>query len=92
MPNTQQAKKRLRQNAKRRQINRSRKTAIKTFTRKTLKAIEEGKLEEAQANFVQTQKRLDKAAKGSTIHPNKAARRKSRLQKRLNALQAKPSS
>lgn len=86
MPNTKQAAKRMRQNDKRRTINRSRKTAIKTFTRKVTTAVEAKDATEAQAQFVELQKRVDKAAKENTIHPNAAARRKSRIQKKINAI------
>jgi small subunit ribosomal protein S20 len=89
MPNTKQAAKRLRQTEKRNADNRARKTQIKTYTKKFLKAVEDGNATEATEQLRATQKRLDKAAKKSTIHRNKAARRKSRLQKKLNAMQAK---
>lgn len=88
MPNIESAKKRMRQTAKRRLVNRARKSTIRTFTSKVEKAIGEQDVTEAQANFVKLQQKLDKAAKGSTIHPNKAARRKSRMQKQINAMKA----
>lgn len=89
MPNTEQAKKRMRQNEKRRLLNRARKSELKTFTKHTLTAIEQGSVTDAEENFRLAQKKADKAAKTNTIHPNKAARRKSRLQKKINALKAK---
>ena len=89
MPNTQQAKKRMRQNDKRRLRNRAQKSEVKTFTKKVMTAVEQGSLAEAQEQFHLLQQKADKAAKSNAIHPNKAARRKSRLQKRINALQAK---
>lgn len=88
MPNTQQAKKRMRQDEKRRTRNRARKSEVKTYTRKVLTAIEQGSLADAQEEFRTLQVKADKAAKVGSIHPNKAARRKSRLQKRINALKA----
>ncbi len=88
MPNTQQAKKRMRQDDKRRARNRARKSEVKTYTRKVLTAIEEGSAAAAQEEFRLLQVKADKAAKTGSIHPNKAARRKSRLQKRINALKA----
>lgn len=89
MPNTRQAAKRMRQTEKLKTRNRARKTQIKTFTKKILQAVEAGNVAEATTNMQTVQKKLDKAAKTRTIHPNKAARRKSRLQKQINAIQAK---
>ena len=88
MPNTVQAKKRMRQNEVRRAANRARKTIVKTFTKKTVSAIDEKSFTDAEQLLRETQSRLDKAAKTNAIHKNKAARRKSRLQKRLNAAKA----
>ena len=89
MPTTNSAKKRMRQDVKRRQRKRARRSEIKTSTKKLNTAIETGKKDEAQALFRQLQIKLDKAAKGgAAIHKNKAARRKSRLQKKLNKLTA----
>ena len=89
MPNTSQAAKRQRQNVKRKLINRARKTAIKTQTKKVETAVTEENAATAAEAYKIVQARLDKAAKGRTIHPNKAARRKSRLQKKINAMKAK---
>ena len=88
MPNTKTAAKRMRQNAKRNVINRARKAVIKTHTKKIEKAVAEGNAAEADEAFKVVQARLDKAAKGKTIHPNKAARRKSRMAKKINKLKA----
>ena len=92
MPNTNQAAKRNRQNVKRKLINRARKTQIKTCTKKLEAAVAENNAATADENYKLVQARLDKAAKGRTIHPNKAARRKSRLQKKINAMKAAQSS
>ncbi|WP_027480432.1 30S ribosomal protein S20 [Deinococcus pimensis] len=81
------AQKRHRQSLKRRLRNRSRKSTIKTFTKKAVEAVTAGA--ENAAELQRTAESLiDKAAKGSTIHKNAAARKKSRLAKRLNKLQA----
>ena len=85
MPNTEQAKKRMRQNVVRNLRNRARKTQIKTWARRIETAIEAGDLKTAEAEFVTFQKKVDKAAKRNTIHPNAAARRKSRMASKLNA-------
>ena len=88
MPNTTQAAKRMRQNVKQRLANRARKTAIKTYTKKVTAAIADKNGNAADEAFILVQARLDKAAKNRTVHPNKAARRKSRLQKQINAMKA----
>jgi len=77
------AQKRHRQSLKRRMRNRSRKSTIRTFTKKAVEAVQTG-----AENAVELQRLaeslIDKAAKGSTIHKNAAARKKSRLAKRIN--------
>lgn len=85
MPNTQQASKRLRQDAVRRLRNRARKTQIKTFARRVDTALEGGDIEGAKKAYITFQKKVDKAAKCRTIHPNAAARRKSRMASKINA-------
>ncbi len=79
MPNTPTAKKRLRQNDKRRVRNRARRSALRTQIRKVRSAIAAGNLELAAAEFRVATKRLDQAAAANLIHDNTAARTKSRL-------------
>ncbi|ADV67652.1 30S ribosomal protein S20 [Deinococcus maricopensis] len=81
------AQKRHRQSLKRRLRNRSRKSTIKTFTKKAVQAIQEG-AENAVALQSKAESLIDKAAKGSTLHKNAAARKKSRLAKRINKAKA----
>lgn len=89
MPTTNSAKKRMRQDQKRRLRSRARKSEIKTYTRKFQAALGEGKKDDAETALRELQSKLDRAAKGSTtIHKNKASRRKSRMQKKLNKLAA----
>jgi small subunit ribosomal protein S20 len=88
MPNTQSAKKRLRQNTERRLRNRSVKKTIKTQCNKVLDAVKSGNLEQAQAEFRTATVKLDRAAARKTIHRNAAARTKSRLSARVKALKA----
>jgi small subunit ribosomal protein S20 len=81
------AEKNVRKSRARALRNQSVKSAIKTFVRKTKSAIESG--EEQAATFLQqTSSLVDKAAKRGIIHRNAAARRKSRLAKRMNAAKA----
>jgi len=86
MPNTQSAKKRLRQNIKRRSQNRSIKSAVRTQCRKVREAIEDGDAEAAEAEFRLAAKKLDRAGARNIIHRSAAARTKSRLSARIKAL------
>ena len=86
MPNTASAKKRVRQNVKRRAVNRWRKVRIKDQVKSFLKAVQEQDVATAEAEFRKTCGLLDKVATTSTLHRNTAARRKSRLSRRLKAL------
>ncbi len=80
MPNTASAKKRLRQD----EVRRARSRATKSRVRATIKAVREavaaGDLEKANASYVAAAKTIDRAGAKRVIHPNNAARKKSRLQ------------
>ena len=86
MPNTASARKRVRQNAKRRSLNNWRKRRIKVQTKTFLMAIQEQNIEQAESEYRKACALLDKTACTSTMHRNTAARRKSRLARRLNGL------
>jgi len=88
MPNTTSAKKRLRQSLEQRARNRAGRSTLKSFVRRVLAAIEAGDLDKAKAEYRQTAIKLDKAGAKGLIHPNKAGRIKSRLQKRLKSAKA----
>ena len=83
MPNTKSAKKALRQNKKRRLRNRSQRSALRTFVKKARLAIQSADVETAESAVRVAVKKLDQAAAKRLIHPNKAARLKSRLMRRL---------
>jgi small subunit ribosomal protein S20 len=83
------AKKRIRQNAKRRNINRSRKSQIKTLTKQYEAALAAGDVQAAGERLRLVSKKLDKTAATSTMHKRTAARKKSRLARKLNALKVK---
>jgi len=83
------AKKRAKQNAKRRVINRARKSQIKTQIKHFEAALSKGDVEIAQEQLRLVTTKLDKTAATSTMHKTTAARKKSRLAKKLNALKAK---
>ncbi len=89
MAHSLSAKKRVRQNVRKRTLNRSRKSQVKTQIKHLEATIDEGKVTEAQEQFRQLTKKLDKVAATSTMHKKTAARKKSRLAKKLNALKAK---
>ena len=88
MAHTLSAKKRIRQNATHRSRNLWRKRRIKDQVKAFLKAVQEQDVKAAEEEYRKTCGILDKVACTSTIHRNTAARRKSRLAKRLNALKA----
>lgn len=72
-----------RQSEKTRLENRAKKSMIRTFAKKALAAAEAGDFEAAAKYEKVTQSLIDKAAKGSTFHKNTAARKKSRLARRI---------
>jgi small subunit ribosomal protein S20 len=69
---------------RRRQRNRAVKSAVKTYIRKAERGID-ATVEEATPLVVQAVQSLDKAASKGVLHRKNAARRKSRLMKKLNA-------
>jgi small subunit ribosomal protein S20 len=79
--------KRNKQNEKRRLRNRVYRGRARTFVQKARTAIETGNAETAQTAAVEAIRALDKAAEKGVLHKNNAARRKSRLMKRLASLQ-----
>ena len=89
MPRIQSAKKRMRQDAKRHSRNLWRKRRIKDQVKSFLKAVHDGDVKAAEAEFSKTCSVLDKIAATKTIHRNTASRRKSRLSARLKAMQQK---
>jgi len=84
-----QAKKRVRQNAKRRAINRGHKSQVKTQIKHFDAALSSGDVETASEQYRLVVQKLDKTAAKSTMHKRTAARQKSRLAKKLNSLKAK---
>ncbi len=79
MPNSVQAKKRMRQDDRRRAKNRAAASHMKTEMKRVLAAVEEGNLDAAEKAMPEAFKRIDKAAKTRVIHPNSASHKKSRL-------------
>ncbi len=89
MANSLSAKKRIRQNAKRRLRNRARKSAVKTQIKNFLEVAAKGVANEALTKELRlVQKKIDKLVSYGIIHRNKAARQKSQLTKRYNEVVA----
>ena len=82
------SQKRQRQNVKLAARNKARKSVVKSKVRKVRDSIQARDAATAQAAFLDAVKVLDRDANRRTIHPNTAARRKSRLARQLNALKA----
>jgi small subunit ribosomal protein S20 len=78
--------KRNKQNEKRRVRNRVFRGRARTFVAKARTTLETGNAEEAKAAVTQAVSELDRAANKGVLHKNNAARRKSRLMKRLAAM------
>jgi small subunit ribosomal protein S20 len=85
---TLSARKRVRQTAKRRDRNRDRKRDIRLELKKMQTVIAGGDKAAAAAELKKAQHVLDRIANRGSIHPNTAARRKSKLAKKLNAIAA----
>jgi small subunit ribosomal protein S20 len=89
LANIKSAIKRNKQNEKRRVLNRVYRGRARTFVSKARNAIEKEESKEVvMASVVEAVKALDLAAQKGVIHKNNAARRKSRLMKRLANLQS----
>ena len=86
MANSAQARKRARQAETRRQRNAGRRSEMRTELKKVVKAIDAGDKAAAQDALKAVAPLLDSLAGKGLIHKNKAARHKSRLNKRVKAL------
>jgi len=84
MPNHKSAEKRMRQNEKRRLVNRGNRGKLRTGIKKLRAALEGGDAGAAQALLPQTVSLIDKAVQKGALHRNAAARFKSRLTLRAN--------
>lgn len=85
MAHSLSAKKRIRQNVKRNALNRWRKDRVKDAVKEFDGALAAGNLDEAQKLLNQAASTIDKVAATPAMHKNTAARRRSRLARRLNA-------
>lgn len=87
MANHKSALKRIRQNDKRRIHNRTYRNRVRTLVKKARTGLAGKDLELARQATLTAVRDLDMAASRGIIHPNNAARRKSRLMKQLAALE-----
>lgn len=86
MPNIASASKRLRQNEVRNLYNRKIKSFLNTQKKKVLKSVENNDKALAMEEFKKYASALDKAARKSVIHANRAAAKKSDMMKKINEL------
>ena len=86
MANTPQAKKRIRRNEKRAEINGARMSRIRNFVKKVELAIEGGDKEAAKTALSNAQPEMARGVARGVMHKNTAARKMSRLSKRVAAL------
>ena len=88
MAHSLSAKKRVRQTLKRRARNRSRKELIKDQIKSFNTALTSGDMTKAEQELSKVASRLDRVASKHTIHKNTAARKRSQLARRLNAVRS----
>jgi len=86
MANTPQAKKRIRRNNRRADINKNRISRIRTFVKKVESALEAGQKEEAFTALKAAQPEMMRGVSKGLLHKNTVARKISRLSKRLQTL------
>lgn len=86
MANTLSAKKRIRQNERRRVRNKAVRTRARSYIKHAQLALEEGNPEVAAAAVKKAVSEIDRAQSKGILHHRNAARRKSRLMKRLSPM------
>ncbi|MEL6172155.1 MAG: 30S ribosomal protein S20 [Pseudomonadota bacterium] len=86
MANSPQSKKRARQNERRLEINKARRSRIRTYLRKVEEAIASGDKEAAKNALKAAQPELMRGVSKGVFHKNTAARKMSRLSSRVKAL------
>jgi len=88
MANTKSAKKSIRQIARRTAVNKDRRTTMRGLVRKVEEAIASGDVAAAQSALRAAQPEIMRSAQRGVVHPNAAARKISRLSRRIKALSA----
>ncbi|HYW71999.1 MAG TPA: 30S ribosomal protein S20 [Pyrinomonadaceae bacterium] len=89
MPNHKSAEKRVRQNERRRVINRSNRAKLRTSVKNLRSALKSGDAGKLETLLPKTVSEIDKAVQKGVLHRNAAARHKSRLTRRATAAAAK---
>ena len=84
MPNIKSARKRMRQNLKRRERNRRVKTEVKSIIKKMRKLVAQGRVEEARQLFPTAQSLITRAWSKGVLHKNTVSRKVSRLHSLIN--------
>ncbi len=84
MPNHKSAEKRVRQSEKRRTINRSHRTKVRTYIKKLRSALDAGSQKDVEQILPQAISVIDKSVQKGVLHANAAARYKSRLTVKAN--------
>ena len=88
MANTPQSKKRARQSERRQDVNKARRSRIRTFLRKVEEAIASGNQEVAATALRNAQPELARGITKGVLHKNTASRKVSRLAQRVKTLTA----
>ncbi len=86
MANTSSAKKRVRRDERRTEVNRARRSRIRTFVKRVESAIESDDKEAAQAAFVVAEPEIMRGVTKGVLHRNTASRKVSRLAARIKSL------
>ena len=86
MANTPSAKKAVRKIAARTQVNKSRRSRMRTYLRKVEEAIASGKQEDATSALRAAQPEIQRAATKGILHRNTASRKVSRLNRRIKSM------
>jgi len=86
LANTAQARKRVRQSEKARTRNAAQKSNFRTSIKKVLKSLSDKNKDQSNTNFKEAMSIMDKLVIKGLIHKNKAARQKSRLNKKIQGL------
>lgn len=89
MPNHKSAEKRVRQSARRRVINQSNRTRLRSSIKKLRGALDGGNPKESSSLLPATVSEIDKAVQKGVLHRNTASRYKARLTARVNQAAAK---
>ena len=89
MPNHKSAEKRMRQNEKRRKLNRGNRTRVRSAIRNLRASLSEGDGKQITELLPATISTIDKAVQKGVLHKNAASRYKSRLTTHANAATAK---